>query len=318
MVREAVTSFRPDVFLVDNFPLGSRRELVDTLEELRGSGTKTVLGLRDILDTPAAVCADWDRQGIRDVLDLHYDRILVYGSPDILDVVEAYRLPPAVAGKTHYCGYVTALDPPPRPAGEIRADLGFPEPYLLATGGGGGDAYPLLEEFLAALRHMPDRAAAVITGPLMNESQRGELRRALDGRPHVVLRDHAPDLRSYIAAAEVVVSMCGYNTAAEIAALGAKAVAVPRTWRYGEHERGTEAGVEGEQRIRAEALARLGILTYLEPESLNPQALADRIESTWNSNSSRNGNERLDLGGVTAVAEHLLALAGANTGAKHA
>ena len=121
-IREIVRTFAPDVFLVDNFPLGSRLELLSTLQELRRTATRTILGLRDIVDPPAKVQSDWGRDGIYEVLDRYYDRILVYGMREVLDAGEAYALPPGIAEKVHYCGYVTALVPPARTPAEVRAE----------------------------------------------------------------------------------------------------------------------------------------------------------------------------------------------------
>ena len=50
IVKETLLAFQPDVFLVDNFPLGARRELLPVLRAVRELPTKTMLGLRDIVD----------------------------------------------------------------------------------------------------------------------------------------------------------------------------------------------------------------------------------------------------------------------------
>jgi predicted glycosyltransferase len=142
----------------------------------------------------------------------------------------------------------------------------------------------------------------------MNRAQQDEIRETVNGNPSVTVRDFVPDLRGYLASADVVVSMCGYNTAAEIVAQGARAIVVPRTWRYGEHEKGNAAGVEGEQRMRAESLSRLGLVDYLDPDDLSAENLAQRIATV-----RRDGTEPiappLDLDGIANVTDHLVQLA---------
>ncbi len=303
LIREALIGFGPDVLLVDNFPLGSRGELLAALQELRRRPTRTVLGLRDILDAPEVVRRDWTRQGIYEVLDRAYDRILVYGMREILDLEQAYALSTHTAAKLRYCGYVTA---PAAPA-ENGADLGLNGRFLLASGGGGGDAYPLLSAFLQALTLIPETPAAVVTGPLMSATQRSQLRGLLNGGPHVQFRDYVPNLRRYMGAADLVVAMCGYNTAAEIMATGARAVVVPRTWRYGEHQKGTAAGVEWEQALRASALARLGRVTLLEPETLSPERLADCISEAL-STPTQPSEIQFNTDGLDRVTDQILAL----------
>lgn len=305
LIREALLGFAPDVFLVDNFPLGSQGELAPILQELRRLPTRTVLGLRDILDAPEAVRADWERQGVHDVLERYYDRILVYGMRDVLDAAEAYGLSEAAAAKVRYCGYVTD-DYSPAPDREaIRTELGLTEPFLLATGGGGGDAFPLLQVFLEALPLLPDLPAIVVTGPLMNASQRAAL--AAKGNGRVTMLASVPTLRPYLATAAAVVSMCGYNTAAEIVALGARAVVVPRTWKYGEHLKGQAAGEEAEQRLRGEALAGLGLVDLVPPDQLSPIRLAEAIRSQL-AREDRPPGAGVALGGLAEVAGHLLAM----------
>ena len=271
VIRETVLAFQPDVFLVDNFPLGSREELRPILEALETCATRTVLGLRDILDAPEVVRRDWLRHGTYEVLDRLYDRVLVYGARDVFDVAEAYAIPSPVSEKIVYCGYVT--EPP---QGHPRQPS--TNPFLLATGGGGGDALPLLSAFLDALPCLPaHKPALVLTGPLMGAADRAVLESKAASFPNVSVRTFEADLSGLLGEAEVVVSMCGYNTTAEILAHRARAVVVPRTWKYGEHEKGEASGREWEQLLRARALAARGLLDVIEPEALTPEHLAARI-----------------------------------------
>lgn len=304
LVREALRGFRPHVFLVDNFPLGARRELRPLLEELRDTPTRTVLGLRDVLDLPETVRAQWTRDEVYRVLEDCYDRILVYGSREILDASEAYALPAAVRARLRHCGYVTAgiPDPAPRPTRRDRA------PRVLATVGGGGDGLPLLRAFLRALPALPEVTARVVTGPLMAPAERAELRRLATASARVEIVDATPDLPREMAASDLVVAMAGYNTVAEILALRRRAVLVPRTWRYGEHARGTRAGEEGEQLLRARALERAGVARVVPPERLGPESLAAAIRTTLASPPPPLGT--FDLGGLDRVTRELLDVAG--------
>ena len=310
IIRETVAAFDPHVFLVDNFPLGSRGELRPTLEALGSTHTQTVLGLRDILGKSERVREDWQRGDVYDVLERHYDQIFVYGSGDVMDVADAYALPPSVAAKVRYCGYVTEETEALLTPDEVGAELGIDGPFVLATGGGGGDAFPLMDTFVDALEQLPPLPAVLVTGPLMSRELRAQLeQRAPRDRPVRVI-DYTPHLRSYMKTAAAVVSMCGYNTAIELVATGARAVVVPRTWRYGEQMRGTEAGVEWEQLLRARALAEHGVVQLLEPEDLDPGRLAERIQHVIAapSRTADSSPRAVDLGGRRTVARHLLAL----------
>jgi predicted glycosyltransferase len=307
LVREALRGFRPHVFLVDNFPLGARRELRPILEELRAEPTRTVLGLRDVLDLPETVRTQWTRDGVYRVLEDCYDRILVYGSREILDAGEAYGLSASVRARLRHCGYVTGCDGAPAP--EMRASRSRGGAVrVLATVGGGGDGLPLLRTFVAALPGLPNVSARVVTGPLMAPPERAELRRLAEGCSRLEIVDATPDLPAEMAASDLVVAMAGYNTVAELLALGRPAVLVPRTWRYGEHARGAEAGEEGEQLLRAQALERAGIATMLHPHDLSPEALGAKIREGLALRLPAAGG--FDLGGLAQVTDELLAVAG--------
>jgi predicted glycosyltransferase len=280
IIKQTVLAFAPDIFIVDNFPLGSQLELLPLLQALQSLPTKTIIGLRDILDTPDTVCTDWKRQGIYDVLERYYDKILIYGSQNVFDVVSNYRLSYRTAKKVRYCGYLTATEPIRKRPDTIRRLLGMDGHFILVTGGGGGDAFPLLNSYIEALPHLPDISSFIITGPLMGPSDRANLESKLNGNTQgIVMKDFVPDLSPYFRAADVVVTMCGYNTAAEIMVQNPKAIVVPRTWRYGEHVKRYRARNEGEQIMRAQALARSGFVTVIEPEQLQPEFLAQEVYS---------------------------------------
>ena len=310
MILQTLRTFTPDVLLVDNFPLGSQRELLASLAELRRHASRLVLGMRDVLDPPERVRNDWSRQGMYEILDRFYDRILVYGARAVLDVAEAYALPARVARKVSYCGYVTESAAAIRPEAEVRAELGLASPFILATVGGGGDGFPLLKVFLDALPLVPAVPAVVTTGQFMAPDEQAELRRMAATLPGVLVLEHIRDLPSCMAAAELVVAMGGYNTTAEILRVGTRAIVVPRTWRSGEHllRANPKAGVDAEQKLRAEALAGLGLVDTLDARSLTPEALADSIRTSLaRPKPARTGV--IDLGGVDQVAEILLGTA---------
>jgi len=315
LILQALRAFVPDVLLVDNFPLGSQRELLASIHELRRHSTRLVLGVRDILDPPERVRNDWSRQGMYEILDRFYDSILVYGTRDVLDVAEAYALPSRIARKVRYCGYVTEASSAICPEAEVRAELRLDGPFILGTAGGGGDGFPLLKVFLESLPLIPGVSAVVTTGQFMGPDEQAELRRMAAEWPGVVVLEHLRDLPSCMAAAELVVAMGGYNTTAEILTVGTRAVIVPRTWRSGEHQlrANPKAGVDAEQKMRAEALARLRLVDTLDARSLTPEELAACIRASL-ARPKPATNGAIDLHGVERVADILLSLADGTTG----
>ena len=93
LILKTVMCQRPDVFLVDHAPAGMNGELLSTLAWIRRElpHTRIIIGLRDILDSPATVQQLWRDQQIYELLDQAYDDIFVYGSRSLFDVAEGQR-----------------------------------------------------------------------------------------------------------------------------------------------------------------------------------------------------------------------------------
>jgi predicted glycosyltransferase len=269
LLREALLHFAPHVLLVDHMPGGANRELLPALENARREGlsTRVVLGLRDIIDDPAVTRAVWQREGVYDILRREYHRVLVYGTPDVFDTAENYRLEGALDGRVDYCGYVCNMDAVPTRE-RVRAAMRLSaEPLVVVMGGGGADAARLMETYLAAA---PIAARArsftslLVTGPFLPQAQLKALQAR--ARAHRIrLRTSVGDALEQIHAADVVVSMAGYNTLSEILRFGKRAIVVPRP------------GPSAEQSMRARLFAARGLFDVLELAHLEPRSLAEAL-----------------------------------------
>ncbi|MCP5151183.1 MAG: response regulator [Ectothiorhodospiraceae bacterium] len=269
LVQRTVELVQPDLFLVDHVPHGVADELLPTLRLLRGMRhrPRTVLGLRDILDAPEVVRDGWRRAGVYDTLRDLYDAVLVYGRPEIFDTAAAYGLDLLPPERVHYCGYVCAPCGG-RPARQVRTSLGIGDgPLVVVTAGGGHDAGPMMEATLGAVPAIVARTDATfvfVTGPLMPPFVRNALVRRAEGLP-VRINTTEPDLPSLVGAADVVVTMAGYNTIVEALSQRTRVVVVPRS------------GPSAEQRMRATRLAASGHVHLVEPDDLAPEQVAERV-----------------------------------------
>jgi predicted glycosyltransferase len=139
IIQEVADAFAPTRFLADHSPNGNRNELLPMLTSLREqAGVELCVGIRDIVDGPEVTRTFWRREGIYDLLEQTYDRILVYGSRDVFDPIVEYGLSDRIATKTVFCGYVRHA-PPPAPPAHVRARLGVdPDtPFVVVSVGGG-------------------------------------------------------------------------------------------------------------------------------------------------------------------------------------
>jgi predicted glycosyltransferase len=270
-IRSAVETFRPHLVVVDHLPTGVWGELIPTLEFCQGLAAppRIVLGLRDILDRPETTRRQWMRQGAYEALEKYYDRVLIYGDREVFATAEVYGLSECMAGKVAYCGYV-GPSVPRRAARRVRRELALRphEKLVVVCGGGGADAYGLMTaaaEALARLAAERSLRAILLTGPLMGERRRQALRRRIAGLP-IEVWWQVEDQPALLGAADLVVSMAGYNTMTEALMQRRRLVVAPR------------AGPSAEQTLRAAAFARRGLITMLPPTELSAARLAGLIE----------------------------------------
>ena len=155
VLEAALLRFAPDVMIVDQLPTGMNGELAATLPRLRAEfGTRLVLGLRDIVDEPAAVRTQWTREGCTQAIQDLYDAVWIYGDPWVYDAVTEYALPAEVAARTEYTGYLnpayerepTALEN----ADCLATQLFQQERVILCLAGEGPEGGHLAEAFLAS------------------------------------------------------------------------------------------------------------------------------------------------------------------------
>ena len=258
IIRAAVERFDPDVLIADNVALGALGELEPTLAALRmGRRTKTVLGLRDILDEPAVVAREWAMAGHHASIERYYDQVWVYGDPRVYDLTTCYDFPQSTRSRVCHVGY---LDRRSRET-SARGVLGpIQQPYTLCVAGGGQDGTELALAFAEAA--FPDGEHAVLlTGPFCPEPARQRTQALAAQRPELHLVEFTEDGAWLIEHAARVIGMAGYNSVCEILSYGKPALLVPRE------------APRKEQLIRAERFAELGLVDVLPHSQLTSEAL---------------------------------------------
>ena len=263
LLKAALNSFEPHILIVDHNPGGRSGELRGALGSLnrRSRPALVALGLRDILDDPAEVRQRWVREGVYDLLRWAYDEIWVFGQREVFDTVGEYGVPPRLARRFRYLGY--AIGPKVR-----RRRLERHLPVVVASGGGGEDARPMLETVIRARRLSRGRfRLVVLEGPLMAP----EDRRALEAEaelagPDVRVKGFTQNPIALLRTADCAVTMGGYNSLLEALSLGIPSLVLPRAWHP-------------EPLVRAERMAALGWTSYLPPAELTPESVLRRIEA---------------------------------------
>jgi predicted glycosyltransferase len=297
LILSTVLDFDPAVIIVDKKPFGVANELAPALELLRRRNRHPgmILLLRDILDHPDATTPVWRKNGYFDAVSEFYDQVLVVGSRDIFEAGKEYDFPPNARRKLRYCGYL-GRERSKFDRETLRARLGVDKDRLvLVTAGGGEDGYRVLASYLAGLRASPpgeDVRSLLVCGP---EMAKGQLQRILADAaslPKVGVIEFSDDMMGLMEAADLVVSMSGYNTVCELLTLKKRAILVPRVRPV------------LEQWIRAERLARLGLMRAIHPDALTPESLMGAVVGELGrTNVQASRFYQIDLGGLTRVSE---------------
>lgn len=271
-VREALiyrtaTSYLPHALYVDWSPAGHQGELRRAILALHAQRPRPtlILALTDLISDGETIRGDWRRDRAYPLLDEVYDHILVYGSPDVFEVVGEYALSPAAAAKTTYLGYHRRIEPLTPPE-DVRRRLGATSaPLVVVTTGGGADGAPIIAAWLRAARApaLAGIVSFIVAGPLMSAADQARLRATAATTPNTHFVPFTNELLSHINAADLVITMGGYNTVSEVLSLGKRSIVIPRT------------GLWKEQVIRAERLQALGYTTCLHPDELTPERLRD-------------------------------------------
>jgi predicted glycosyltransferase len=299
IITATVKTFQPQLFIVDKEPLGLKREVLPALQWLRRSRprTRTVLGLRDIMDDADVTRREWADKGVYGALDELYSEIWVYGNQDLYDPIREYAIPAAVSAKVRFTGYIPRKVPSPEGVQNARKENGLQEgdKLVVVTTGGGGDGYEVMDAYLRMLEAGPPPAfkSILITGPFMPKRDRKNLNkrcRRLGVRMHHFYRQ----MEKIFAAADLVICMGGYNTLCEILSQGTVSLVVPRDTP------------RREQLIRAETFQRQQLIDYIPWDALTPERMRDKVDAIIaDPQALRDAIARFPLTGIEAMRQRL-------------
>ncbi|QPC87914.1 glycosyl transferase [Mesorhizobium sp. NBSH29] len=279
----AFKDFAPDIVITEAFPFGRRQmrfELLPLLDAIRHARPKPLLvaSLRDILQERTKPGRDEETV---DLVNTHFDSVMVHGDPAFIRLEDSFRLAGAIADKIAYTGLVTG------PAHEPGTDR-----FDVVVSAGGGAAGGALVQAAAAAAHLcgPALSWCLITGPNLPKAQFDAA--AAQAPENVSLFRFRNDFGQLLSGANLSVSQAGYNTVCDILVAGCRTILVPFS-----------AGGETEQTVRAGRLAAEGLATMLIEPDLTPETLAGAITTALS--HPRPNAQPLNLDGAAGTA-HLL------------
>lgn len=278
---------QPEVFLVELYPFGRkafRFELDPVLEAIsRGdlSPCRVLCSIRDIL----VERSDKEKfeQRIVSTLNNLFHGILIHGDEKFITLRETFSRMDDIQIPSTYTGYVT------KPLEKIsiaqrRKRLGIADNIRLvvASIGGGNVGGELLRAVAESFWYLRDDSyfLQIFTGPYADD----KLLRELKGfeQKNVRVDKFTNQFQEWVAAADLSISMAGYNTCMNVLSAGTPALFYPFSQNH-------------EQQMRVERLADRVPCKILTKSDLQPKALSSLITRQVNENRFRSP---IDLDGA--------------------
>jgi predicted glycosyltransferase len=269
ILLDLVADSRPDVLLIELYPFGRggfHFELEPFLHAVRTSQQQPcpiVCSLRDILVEKKN--QQKFEQRVLDRLNPYFDALLVHGDPNVIKLDATFSRVADINIPVFYTGYI-CQKPKQDDREHIRKQLNLKSDDKLVTvsAGGGSFGYRLLEAAVKAhaVLKSPEIRMQVFTGPYLDENKFTALTQL--AAPGATVERFSDNFPAWLAAADLSISMGGYNTTMNVVAAGTPALIFPYS-----HDR--------EQGLRAERLSPLTDLTVLSEKDLEPALMAQKI-----------------------------------------
>ncbi len=287
MLLETFRRHRPDVFLVELYPFGRKAfrfeldPILEAIEKGELPSCRVCCSVRDILVEKADPVSYENR--VIATLNRWFDAVFVHSDPEWISLGETFSRIDDIAIPVRYTGFVAE-----RPEAECRIRrrslMGVKDRdrLVVISAGGGQVGGALCECAVRAFRYL-DAAdgwrGMVFTGPFLEESRFQAIR--LAAPDHVAVERFTPSFLNVLCAADVSVSMAGYNTCMNILATGVKALVLPFSQNR-------------EQGMRARRFAEKGFVRVLSEADLKPDRMAERLLAAERSWPDRAAPPRLD------------------------
>ena len=271
MLFNLFESLRPDVFIVELYPFGRTafgvelEPLLDSIRQGDFGKVKTVCSLRDILVEKKDPRA-YEKRVIGS-LKRYFDLLLVHADEKLLPLDHTFSRVKEIPIPLHYTGFIAqqgnALN-----GEKLRHELnvGADEKLIVASAGGGRSGHNPLKRVLQACHLLRERAQLrleVFTGPFMDPQEFEDL--CTLSEPGFNVRRFTQRFLDYLFAADLSVSLAGYNTCMNLLATRVPALVYP-------YHR------QREQPMRVETLKNLLPLRILYDRDLDPAILSNHIE----------------------------------------
>ncbi|MCT4626225.1 glycosyltransferase [Halodesulfovibrio sp.] len=299
ILTETLLALQPDIFLVELFPFGRKQfsfELMPVLQLATQNAFPymyTVCSVRDILVEKKH--QEKFEERVVSTLNTYFDAVLVHTDPQVITLDKTFTRIDDITIPIYNTGYITPLPAKVRPD-IVRKSHSIPDtiPFILGSIGS-GSVHPELMQHLAEasilLNESTPHSLLISTGPFMPQEYQQQIRALCAAYPHITVTDFIADFIDQLSAADLSVSMAGYNTTMNLLAVNTFGLVYP----FDQNR---------EQRMRSSSLEKLGALSILEQKDLEPQNLCSLL-AKYLTKPNRKPQHSINLHGATESARLL-------------
>lgn len=296
---------KPNLFIIELYPFGRTifgfelQPLLDSIQQGRFGKIKVVCSLRDILVEKRDPKAFEKR--VLNQLNAHFDLLLIHSDPKIMPLDETFSRVNDIRIPIFYTGFVTRKVKPA--AGKkLRRELaiGAQEKLIVASAGGGRSGYTLLRNVIEAahLFSGPQQIRLeMFTGPFRDDGEFKKL--SANSTKGIRVRRFTKRFLDYLSAADVSVSLAGYNTCMNLLVTRVPALVYPYLRQR-------------EQPLRVEKIKHFLPIKMLQDKDLSPIPLGDHIQKMLGVSRPSDGVP-LNLDGAENSARYLIEWMGCRT-----
>lgn len=296
---ETLKTLQPDIFLIELFPFGRKQfsfELMPVLELTKQKtfpNMKIVCSVRDILVEKNNQKKFEER--VLHILNTYFDAVLVHTDPKVITLDATFPRVNEITIPIYNTGYISPLPDNTNPtAVRNKLSIASDTPFILGSIGSGSVHPEIMENLAAASIHLSKttpHSLLVSTGPFMQPESQARIRDYCASSPHITVTEFIPDFINYLSAADLSLSMAGYNTTMNLLAVNTFGLVYP----FDQNR---------EQRMRSTSLEQLGALKILEQDDMTPKTLS-RVLAQYINNPAPPPQHQVDLQGAKQTAQIL-------------
>jgi predicted glycosyltransferase len=265
---------RPDVFMIELYPFGRTifgfelQPLLDWIHMGRFGDVKVVCSLRDILVEKRK--QEFYEERVINMLHTYFDLLLVHSDDQLLTLDETFSRMSDIRIPVVYTGFVA---PKANPAAgrQLRRELGIgsAEKLVVVSAGGGRSGYALLNCIMDAyplIKQTGSIRVEMFAGPFREPDEFEKLAaKAVNG---IRIRHYTKRFLDYLSAADLSISLAGYNTCMNLIAARVPALIYP----YSKQQ---------EQPLRVAKIDKLIPMKILRDKDIEPQRISRYIHEMF-------------------------------------